>query len=101
MSATAILRLKSAFNDQQAEALAGLFDEHLATKTDIEGLRESTRLEIEKLRADLDHKLEMLRADVQRDLAKNEAHVAQTIMRYQVGGVLSIGVLLALFRVIG
>jgi hypothetical protein len=66
----------------------------------IESLCVTTRAEVEKLRAKLDHRL-VLRADVQRDLATHEANVAQTIMRYQVGGVISLGVLPAVFRVIG
>ncbi len=45
------------FTEEQAEALAGeqinLLNSNLATKTDVEALRQATKADIEALRADL------------------------------------------------
>jgi archaellum component FlaC len=60
MGAVDILRLKPAFNDEQAEALARLIDENIATKRDIADVHRS----IEELRTELKRDIEQLRKEL-------------------------------------
>ncbi|HEX2257629.1 MAG TPA: hypothetical protein VHG92_13205 [Afifellaceae bacterium] len=75
MGAVDILRLKPAFNDEQAEALARLIDENVATKRDIadvhrsiEELRTELKRDIEALRTELKHDIEALRTDLSNSI---------------------------------
>lgn len=53
----AILKLRPAFSDDQVSALAMLFDEQLATKTDLEALALKLRLETERFKLELQRDL--------------------------------------------
>ena len=86
MGVVEILRLRQAFSDEQSEALAQFIDANLATKKDIEELR----LEIERVRAEL-----------RVDIEKTRADLAEKMLRYQVGGTISIGIFLVLFGIFG
>ncbi|WP_174291302.1 hypothetical protein [Sphingomonas bacterium] len=89
-----VLKLKPAFNDQQAEALAGLFDEELATKRDLEALR----LNVDAVKAELKADIEKLRLEVQRDLKGTEARLVIWVVGQ---GAATIGILFALQHFIG
>ncbi len=94
MSMAQVLKLKPAFNDQQAEALAGLFDEELATKRDLEALR----LNVDAVKAELKADIEKLRLEVQRDLKGTEARLVIWVVGQ---GAATIGILFALQHFIG
>jgi hypothetical protein len=102
MGTVDILRLKPAFNDEQAEALARLIDENLATKQDIaevkrdiEALRVELKRDIESLRKDMTESLDSRAKDLQLEIEK----VRSDVTRWVVGmGFATIGVLFALIR---
>ena len=94
MSMAQVLKLKPAFSDQQAEALAGLFDEELATKRDLEVLR----LNLEATKVELKADIEKLRLEVQRDLKATEARLVTWVVGQ---GAATIGVLFALLHFFG
>ena len=94
MGAVDILRLKPAFTDEQAEALARLIDENLATKQDIEALRRELKSDIETTRAELRLEIERLRSDVEKGRGD--------LIKWIVGmGIAVIGVLFTLIRFFG
>jgi chromosome segregation ATPase len=67
MGAVDILRLKPAFNDEQAEALARLIDENIATKRDIADVHrsiEELRTELKRDIAEVEHRIEALRKEL-------------------------------------
>ena len=122
MGAVEILNLRQAFDERQSAAIAQFFDANAATKRDIEEVRleiEKVRAEIEKVRSDLGTGIEKVRADlsveiesvraelkadiagVRRDIEQVRADLAEKLLRYQVGGVVSIGVIIALVRILG
>ena len=109
MSMAQVLRLKPAFTDEQAEALAGLFDEEAATKADLERVRLELKAEIEKLRLSLGAdiksgddslraEIEKLRLEVQRDLKATEARLVTWVVGQ---GAATIGILFALLHFFG
>ena len=105
MSMMQVLKLKPAFTDQQAEALAGLFDEEIATKRDLEALRisaktelEVVKLELQAVKAELKADIEKLRLEVQRDIKGVEARLIQVVLGQ---GAATIGILFALLHFIG
>ena len=109
MSMVQVLKLKPAFNDDQAEALAGLFDEEMATKADLERLRLATKSDIDALRiatkaetdalgAKLASEIEKLRLEVQRDLKGTEARLVTWVVGQ---GAATIGILFALLHFFG
>ena len=75
MGAIDILRLKPAFNDEQAEALALLVDENLATKRDIADVKR----DIEVLRTELKREIEALRTELKRDIEAVRTELSDTI----------------------
>ncbi|HYD38598.1 MAG TPA: hypothetical protein VEA60_13360 [Allosphingosinicella sp.] len=87
MAMTRILRLKPAFTDQQAEALASLFDEELATKADLERLRLELKADVEKLRL-----------EVERDIKSAEARLVAWLFGQ---GLAVVALLFALLRFVG
>ena len=87
MSMAQVLKLKPAFNDEQAQALAGLFDEEVSTKTDLE-----------RLKAELKSDIEKLRLEVQRDLKATEARLVTWVVGQ---GAATIGILFALLHFTG
>ena len=102
MSMAQVLRLKPAFTDEQAEALAGLFDEEIATKrdvaalaADVEKFKVEIKADLERVRAELKADIEKLRLEVQRDIKGVEAR----LVRWMFGqGIAVIGILFALLR---
>ena len=64
MSMAQVLKLKPAFSDEQAQVLAGLFDEELATKADLD-----------RLKLELKHDGEKHRLETERDLKALEARL--------------------------
>ena len=109
MSMAQILRLKPAFSDEQAQALAGLFDEEAATKRDLEALKAELKADLEKLRLQLGAELktgddslraeiEKLRLEIQRDLKATEARLVTWVVGQ---GAATIGILFALLHFFG
>ncbi|WP_010187773.1 hypothetical protein [Sphingomonas sp. PAMC 26605] len=116
MSMAHVLRLKPAFTDEQAMALAGLFDDEVATKSDLERVKLELRADLERvkleLRADLEKlrlelkfgddtlhgDLEKLRMEVQRDLKATEARLVTWVVGQ---GAATIGILFALLHFFG
>lgn len=98
MSMAQVLRLKPAFSDEQAQALAGLFDEELATKSDIERLRVATTADLQRLEAKLTSDVDKLRLEVQRDLKSTEARLIAWVVGQ---GAATIGILFALLHFAG
>lgn len=113
MSMVQILKLKPAFTDEQAQALAGLFDEDIATKSDIEKqiivskanldiLKAELQADIEKLRSEVQADIEKLRLEVQRDVKALEASIKGTevrLLRWMTGqAVAIISILFALIK---
>ena len=98
MSMAQVLRLKPAFNDEQAQALAGLFDEEAATKRDLEALRIATKADLESVKAELKADIEKLHLEVQRDLKATEARLVTWVVGQ---GAATIGILFALQHFIG
>lgn len=110
MGAVEILNLRQAFDERQSNAIAQFFDTNAASKRDIEGLR----LEIEKVRGELKIEIEQLRSELKLDITevrreieqlsaeteKMRADLTGTILRVQVGGVISIGLIIALVRIV-
>ncbi len=94
MSMAQVLRLKPAFNDEQAQALAGLFDEEVATKRDTTALS----VELDKFKAELKADIERLRLEVQRDLKATEARLVIWVVGQ---GAATIGILFALQQFFG
>ena len=90
MGAVEILNLRQAFDEEQASALASFFDANLASKADLE-----------RVRADLTVELEKLRGELKKDIAETKADLTRTILTVQVGGVISIGLIIALVRIFG
>lgn len=104
MGAIEILNLGEAFDEKQSRAIAQFFDSNAATKRDIE----EVKLEIENVRAELKGdiekvraELEIARAELKSDIEKVRADLADKMLRYQIGGVISIGLIIALVRVFG
>lgn len=93
MSMAQVLRLKPAFTDDQAEALAGLFDEEAATKRDVALLT----ADVEKFRIEIKAELEKLRLEVQRDMKGVEARLVGWLFGQ---GLAVVGILFALLRFI-
>ncbi len=87
MSMAQVLRLKPAFSDEQAQALAGLFDEAVATKADLDRLDIKLTSEVEKLRL-----------EVQRDIKAAEARLIAWVVGQ---GAAVIGILFALLHFTG
>lgn len=116
MSMAQVLKLKPAFSDEQAEALAGLFDEEAATKrdvamlaADVEKLRIAVSADVERVRAELKTGLDSVRAElkaeidklrleVQRDLKATEVRLVMWVIGQ---GAATIGILFALLHFIG
>ena len=98
MSMAQILRLKPAFNDEQAQALAGLFDEEAATKSDLERLRIELKSDNDKLELSLRGEIEKLRLEVQRDLKGAESRIVTWVVGQ---GAATIGILFALLHFFG
>lgn len=109
MSMAQVLKLKPAFTDEQAEALAGLFDDEVATKADLEKLRlqlgaeietvdNSLRASLEGVKAELKADIDKLRLEVQRDLKGTEARLVTWVVGQ---GAATIGILFALQHVFG
>jgi hypothetical protein len=109
MGAIDILRLKPAFNDEQAEAHARLIDENIATKRDIadvhRGIEElrtelkrdiaEVKRDIEALRKELTHSIDSRAKDLRLEIEK----VRSDVIRWVVGmGLATIGILFALMR---
>ena len=97
-----VLRLKPAFSDEQAQALAGLFDEEAATKRDLAGLAadvEKFKIEIkadlERVRVELKSDIEKLRLEVQRDIKATEARLVMWVVGQ---GAATIGIVFALLH---
>lgn len=105
MGAVDILRLKPAFTDEQAEALARLIDENIATKRDIEELRvelkrdlTDVKRDIEALRKELTDAVDSRAKDLRLDVEK----VPSDVTRWVVGmNLVTIGVLFTLIRLFG
>ena len=93
-----VLRLKPAFTDEQAEALAGLFDQELATKADLEKLRLQLGAEVKSGDDALRAEIEKLRLEVQRDLKATEARLVTWVVGQ---GAATIGILFALQHFFG
>ncbi len=74
MTASAILKLQRAgFTDEQVEALAGYFDDQLATKADLAAAEarlsatvEQVRGELKATEARLETKIEQVRGEIER-----------------------------------
>lgn len=112
MSMAQILRLKPAFSDEQAQALAGLFDEEAATKrdvaalaADVEKLRIELKADVERIKADVERcrvelkaEIDKLRLEVQRDLKGTEARLVTWVVGQ---GAATIGILFALQHFFG
>ena len=109
MSMAQVLRLKPAFTDAQAEALAGLFDEEAATKADLEKVRLELGADIQRLRLELGAQVKMgddglkaeierFRVEVQRDLKATEARLVAWVVGQ---GAATISVLFALLHFFG
>ncbi len=116
MSMAQVLKLKPAFSDEQAEALAGLFDEEAATKrdvatlaadveklrievsADIERVRAELRTGLESVRAELKAEIDKLRLEVQRDLRATEARLVTWVVGQ---GAATIGILFTLQHFFG
>ncbi|MEM6487514.1 MAG: hypothetical protein AAF677_04465 [Pseudomonadota bacterium] len=105
MTAVDILRLKGPFTDEQAEALARIFDQELATKAHVtaerETLRQELQVEIEKVRGEIEKvRGEMARLDgnVSARLAETKAEIVRWLLGSTVATVGLIGVLI---RVLG
>jgi hypothetical protein len=108
MGATEILNLREAFDAKQSEAIARFFDSNAATKRDVEEVRlEIGRLrsevngEIEKPRFELKGEIEKLRFELKSDFEKMRADLADKMLRYQIGGVISIAIILGALRYLG
>ena len=101
MGANEILNLRQAFDEEQATALASFFDANLAAKADVEKVRADLTVEIEKVRADLLAQIESVRAKLKTDIAETKADLTKTILTVQVGGVISIGLMIALAWIFG
>lgn len=81
---------QSGFNEQQAESLVELLstaEEQVATKDDLERLRQAGKQDLERLRQDLEHQIDELRQDMdkrfevlQRDLTIRIYAVGLTII---------------------
>ena len=110
MGAIDILRLKPAFNDEQAEALALLVDENMATKRDIadvkrdiaevqrdiEALRTELKRDIEAQKTELTDTIDMRAKDLRLEIEKSR----NDMTRWVVGmGLATIGVLFTLIKV--
>ena len=120
MAMAQVLRLKPAFTDAQAEALAGLFDDEVATKADLERLRlalgadierfrlelradmrtgdEALKAELQKTKVELQADVEKLRLEVQRDLKGAGARLVTWVVGQ---GAATIGILFALLHFTG
>ena len=97
MSMAQVLRLKPAFNDDQAEALAALFDEEAATKRDIAALS----AEVEKFKVEVKADLEKLRLEVQRDLKSLENSILARMLTLFVGqGIAVVSLIVALQKLL-
>ena len=94
MSMAQILKLKPAFTDDQAQALAGLFDEEAATKHDVASLS----ADVEKFKIEIKADLERVRLEVQRDLKALEARLVIWVVGQ---GAATIGILFALLHFVG
>ena len=94
MSMAQVLKLKPAFNDQQAEALARLCDEELATRRDLEVIR----INLDATKAELKSDIERLRLEVQRHLKGTEARLVTWVVGQ---GAATIGILFALLHFFG
>ena len=82
MGAIDILRLKPAFNDEQAEALALLVDENMATKRDIADVKRDiaeVRRDVEALRGEVQRDIEALRTELKRDIEAQKTELTDTI----------------------
>lgn len=105
MSMAQVLKLKPAFNDEQAQALAGLFDEELATKRDIAALStdvERVKAELERFKVEIKADLEKLRLEVQRDLKAQENSILTRMMTLFIGqGLAVVSLVVALQRLLG
>jgi hypothetical protein len=94
MSMSQVLRLKPAFNDEQAQALAGLFDEETASKRDLIDLKS----DVEKFKIEIKAEVEKLGLEVQRDLKATEARLVTWVVGQ---GAATIGILFALLHFFG
>ena len=65
--------IQNGFTEKQAEVLAkeqvALLNDNLASKQDIEALRQGTKQDIEALRQETKQSIEVMRVEVKRDLA--------------------------------
>jgi len=104
----AIFELRPAFSEEQARALARLFDEQLATKEGLETTRLSLLAEVEKVRVEMRHdfekleasnkySLEQLRISSERDIKSAETRI---IMWVVAQGVAVVGLIVALQRLL-
>ena len=119
MGAVEILNLRQAFDEKQSNAIAQFFDANAASKRDIEELHleiekvraetaqvrvevEKVRAEIEKVRAELKVDIAEVRGEVEKvrsEVEKVRAELSDKMLRYQIGGVVSVGLIIALVRV--
>jgi hypothetical protein len=98
MGAVDILRLKPAFTDEQAEALARLIDENLATKRDIADVQRDiaeVRHDIEVLRKELTDAIDSRAKDLRLEIEKVKWDVAKWVVGM---GVVIIGILATIIR---
>ena len=93
-----ILRLRPAFADEQVQALAGLFDEELATRADPQPLRVATKVDFDAPPAELKADRQKLRLEVQRDLKGTEARLVVWVVGQ---GAATIRILFALLHFVG
>ena len=101
MSMAQVLKLKPAFTDDQADALAALFDEALATKADIERLRAELKADTERLDLGLRAEIEKLRLEVQRDLKSLENSILARMLTLFVGqGIAVVSLIVALQKIL-
>lgn len=78
MAAAGILKLQRAgFTEQQVEALAGYFDEQLATKADLASGLAAAQAELAAAEARLEAAIEQTRADLRTAEARLETKIEQ------------------------
>ena len=74
MTAAAILRLQRAgFTEEQVEALAGYFDEQIATKADLAAAEARLNATIEQVRGEI----EQVRGELKTEAARLETKIEQ------------------------